>query len=73
MEERYSTEDAATGDMGIQTLSVGKEASVPRSVLMGKEANTPSCIPVRECSGEDLRNTASLLKGVKAPKAENRS
>ena len=73
MEEGYSTEDAATGDMGIQTVSVGKEANVSQLVLMGKEANIPSCIPVRVCSGEDLRNTPSLLKGVKAPKTKTRS
>lgn len=73
MEEGYSTEDAAIGDTGIQAVPVGKEANVAQLVLMGKEANIPSCIPVTECSGKDLRNTPSLLKGVKALKAENRS
>lgn len=53
--------------------SVGKEANVPQLVLMGKEANIPSRIPARECSDKDLRNTPNLLKGVKAPRTENRS
>jgi len=73
MEEGCGTEDAATGDMGIQTVSVGKEPNGRQLVEMGKETNIPSCISVREYSGEDLTNTSSLSKGLKAPKAENRS
>lgn len=64
MEEGYSTEDAATGDMGFKLCQL---------VLIGKEANIPSCIPVNVYSGENLRNKPSLLKRVKAPKAESRS
>lgn len=54
-------------------LSVGKEANIPQLVLIAKVANIPFHIPVKLCSVRNWRNTPSLLKGVKAPKAENRS
>lgn len=54
-------------------LSVGKEANVPQLVLMGKVANIAFHISVKVCSVKNWRNTSSLLKGVKALKAENRS
>lgn len=63
MQDRHSTEDTATGDIEIQTVSVGeRNNNTFQLVLNDKSADALLCIPVRVSSSGDLRNTLGFMR-----------